>query len=154
MTLPLHAELESGAWFWLGNALSRMEAEEQIRIAFNRVRWHESVVLSKITLSVLAPGDERCPEPPPAWPKHSGLRMLVGDAVVVGHAPARTDVLGAPFLSTLTADDVTLLRSLTANTWKHENPDAPALTQDELDAAIEQLGPDVARMAILSGGVH
>lgn len=148
MTLPLHAELEAGEWFWLGNAVSRMEAEEQIRVAFYRRAMLESVRLSKLTLSVLQPGDARCPEPPRGIPKQSGLRMLVGDATVIGHAPKRGDVLGAPFLSTLTMDDVRLLRRVTRKA--HPGP----LSDDQCDAAIEQMGPDMVRKAILAGGVH
>ena len=151
MTLPLGAELEAAAWFWLTDAQSRLDAEEQIRIAFNRVRWHESVVVSHPKLSVLEVGDPRVPDPPAGLPTQSGLRLLYGEATVIGHAPERDAVLGQPFLATLTKDDVTLLRAITSNTWARENPGKPALTIDEMDAAIEMLGPDMARTAILAG---
>ena len=147
--IPLHAELEAGAWFWLHDVQSRVDAEEMIRVAFNRVRWRESVVLSHPKLTIRQVGDDRVPAPPPGL--RSGLRFLYAEATVIGHAPERDAVLGRPFLKTLTKDDVALLRQLTANTWARENPGSPPLNQDEIDAAIEMLGPDMARTAILAG---
>jgi hypothetical protein len=151
VTLALGSELEAAAWFRLGSAPSRLDAEEQIRIAFNRVRWHDSVVLSKVKLSVLRLDDPRTPAPPEGMIK-AGLRLLYGEATVVGYAPARDDVLGRPFLKTLTTEDVMLLREIAANAWRDANPGKPPLKESELDAAIEMMGPDVARSAILMNG--
>lgn len=148
--IALGAEVEAAAWFRLDDPRSRVFAEEHIRIAFNRLRWHESVVLSGPHLAVMKPGDARCPQPP-AGVSPFLARLLYGEAVVVAYAPQRADVLGAPFLKTLSLDDVAALRAATKRAYAQANPEKPPLTDDAADAAIEMLGPDVARKTLLNG---
>lgn len=149
MTHPLGTEFEASAWFYLKSQISRAEAEEQIAIAFNRICRADSMVLANYRLTERMIGEDRVPPPPAGIPTHTGLRLLHGEATLVAYAPATDDVWGPdrPFISTLTRDDIKLLRRVTRKQVPFR------ISNDVVDAIIEQLGPDMVRRTILAGGV-
>lgn len=92
------------------------------------------------------PGDDRVP----AVPDHiQGLdvRLLVGEADIVGYAPVATT---RAFVGELEKKDLDRLRAITREAHRKSNP-GKTLTDLECDDVIEALGPDTALRTLGSG---
>lgn len=118
------------------------EEREAMRVAFDRVKESEGVLLGPIAFNELRPGEDRVPP----VPKHIGgpnVRLLYAEATVVGKAP--TLVVNS-FLSDLDPVDLMRLRTITRRTAKGYGQ--AAMTDEECDRMIEEIGPEAAMEAV------
>lgn len=146
--IALGTEFSIGAWFVLGDGASRANAEIQCRIGMDRARRIDKLIFGRRPrFTVRAAGDEGAPPVPEAWFRVTGeVRFLVMEAVVAGHA----DTMLEPsrrfgFVADLDEEGYATLARITRAA-------APRpLTDDEVDAAIETMGPDIMRRRLAPG---
>jgi hypothetical protein len=138
---------ESGIW------MDGRETEDQkaqcindMLTAFYRLADANGVKIAKPTFTIKHPMDDRVPE----VPKHiSGpnVRLLVGEALIVGWAPANSPA-GSFVTDQLDKVDLARLRKITRRAHRKHNPGAKRLSDAQVDAIIERVGPDSAAKAV------
>ena len=141
---------EAAGWF-VGEPPEQMKAD--LRRQINLAAETHGVVFGPVTFRVLAPGDERVPEPPKHLPR--GVRLLVAEAAVVAIG---SGVAAQSFIADLDPIDLERLRTITRQAHRRHNPNAPQLTDMEVDVIIDEVGRGSAmkalKAAVDSGTVH
>jgi hypothetical protein len=149
---PGHA-YEFAIWLTGLESPERIEAErDAMLVAFDRIAERDGVLLTPATFKELRPGEDRVPP----VPKHIGgpnVRLLYAEAEVVGQAPM---LVVNSFLGDLDPVDLERLRTITRRTARGYGQ--AAMTDEECDRMIEEIGPDAAmeavRNAVDSRAVH
>jgi hypothetical protein len=130
---------EAALWFNADRTSERPDARRGVTAAIKRMADANGAVFGPIAWEILAPGDERVPEPPPHF---SGRpRLMVGYAEIVALA---VRPMQSRFTDDLEPRDLQRLRAATQEAYIRRNPKAPALDDDQLDAIVNEVGPGAA----------
>lgn len=131
-------KIETGIWLdGRETPQDRAEYERDVRQAIADLCADHGMVHGPVRLMELKPGDERTP----AVPDHiqgPDVRLLAVEADIVGELSLRRG-----FIGDLEPKDLDRLRSITRAKWLAEYPWREP-TLDELDAIIEEFGPEAA----------
>jgi len=137
--------LEVAIWFNIEYSQEAIDAERGIFKAFRCTEEKHGVRLGEVTLQVLSVGSERVPDPPELYAGTPAL--MVGTADVVKIVPITVgDEAG--FTNDLEPDDLDTLRNITRKAHHRNRPSDSELTDEQVDATINALGPDIAARAL------
>lgn len=128
-------QFEFASWF---SERERAMALKVCSAAMHRAQETNGVIFGPWRWSEKAPGEERVPNPPKDAPV--GVKILVVEADVVAFRP---NLNAYRFSRDIDQKDLAALRNVTQRQYRKANPRLPALTVDELDNIIDQIGPKV-----------
>lgn len=144
--------LEVALWFNAEHSVEEENARTGIYNAFLITEDKHELEVGPVQFEVLAPGDERVPEPPSHF---SGTpKLMLGFAEVVKLTPSIGADVG--FTHDLEPDDLDKLRQATQRAYfaNRRGQKVPPLTNEQLDTIINEVGPEVALKSLQRGTVH
>ena len=148
----LGATLNAAVWYDADAEKQRTTAEQMCRHAMHRAMEEYRVILGPLRWADKAPGEEGVPVPV-IEDRDTALGrplLLVCEADVVAMKPQIVLALGG-FVNELDANDLARLRKATRDAHRKANPGAPALTDMECDAVINEIGPRAAMRTLQAG---
>lgn len=140
---PVGQVLEFAIWATGAETLDQIMRfqREDIPQAFARVAERWCLLLGPVRVVHKKPGQERVPTVPD-WVKGPDVRLIVAEAEVLAHL--KLALPGVGFVQDLTADDLQTLRRITRRAHRRAHPGMPPLPDENCDAIIEAMGPEVA----------
>lgn len=129
----------------------RAHFERDVSAALAAAQAESGLMLGSVTYTEKRPGEDRVPKVPDHI-QGPDVRLLVAEAMVVGHMP----VFGAQpswFTDDLGPDDLAVLRRLTRDAYALQFPLRPLLTDRQCETIINDLGPDAALDTLRSNSV-
>jgi len=140
--------MEVSLWFNFEKPGEAEKAKEGIYKAFILTEEKHGVRLGPVDFEVLAPGDERVPEPPGHF---GGTPKLMLGFAIVEKLVYQTIGGNHGFTQDLEPDDLETLRALTRKAHKQHKPLAVPLTDEQADTVINEVGPETAMKSLDSG---
>lgn len=143
---------QAAGWFLPGGeAACRREIAAAFRVAADEA----GLRFGPIAWRSLDPQEDEAPAPDRDAPR--GVRLLLGEARVVGYKP-QIPVYDGAFVESLDPKDLARLRAITRRAHAKRNPGKPPLTDAQCDIVINEVGPQAAgrvvRAAVDSGQVQ
>lgn len=139
MTLFIGQKIER-AW-WFRNELERFVGEKKARTAVVRDAAAEGATVGPVTVETLKAGSPRISDPPEQW-RDAPCLVAWARVVAVSEPLVRESFIAGP-----DRRDLDRLRQVTRAMHHKARPGDPPLSDAEVDAMIEGIGPKVgARM--------
>lgn len=136
---------------WLSGKETREELDrwrdETLPQLWAKTEDVHGIVIGPVTLTEKRPGEDRAP-PVPDHISGPDVRLLVGEAAVVGFAP-QFSIPPGDFTGDLDRKDLGRLRKITRRAFIKSRKREP--TVGEVDDIINRLGPDIAVATLRDG---
>lgn len=130
----------ASCWFMPGG---KKNAKHTILDGLQQVSDEHGVRFGYVRWSEMNWDDPGVPDPPTHMAR--GCKVLQGEAKVIGFKP---QLVQQSFIADLDPKDLAWLRSITRAAHRKDYPAAPALTDEQCDAIIEEIGPTSAMNAL------